>query len=136
MFLSKHPTADFYVMPYRYLPADLGTDAGKKELEQVKKFATVLADPMKGLRSDTAAVRAETALLLVTKYRTAPTLAPKIEQVLFAGVTAGTAVMADGKTTPLPLFKGMPAYDPAALPGVASLKFAKAPARAMLAGKK
>ncbi len=81
VFLSKHPTADFYVMPYRYLPADLGTDAGKKELEQVKKFATVLADPMKGLRSDTAAVRAETALLLVTKYRTAPTLAPKIEQV-------------------------------------------------------
>lgn len=62
--------------------------------------------------------------------------APKIEQVIFAGVTAGTAVMTDGRTAPLPLYKGMPAYDPATLTNVASLKFAKAPARAMLAGKK
>ena len=62
--------------------------------------------------------------------------APKIEQVIFTGVTSGTAVMADGKTAPLPLFKGMPAYDPAALPGVASLKFPKVPGRALLAGRK
>ena len=62
--------------------------------------------------------------------------APKIEQVIFTGLTSGTAVMADGRTAPLPLFKGMPAYDPAAQPGVASLKFAKAPGRALLAGKK
>jgi len=62
--------------------------------------------------------------------------APKIEQVVFAGVTAGTAVFADGRTAALPLYKGMPAYDPAALAGVASLKFAKAPSRALLAAKK
>ena len=62
--------------------------------------------------------------------------APKIEQVVFAGVTSGTAVMADGRTAPLPLYKGMPAYDPVALPGVASLKFPKAPGRALLGPKK
>ena len=62
--------------------------------------------------------------------------APKIEQVTFAGVPAGTAVFADGRTAALPLYKGMPAWDPAAMAGVASLKFAKAPSRAMLAGKK
>lgn len=62
--------------------------------------------------------------------------APKVEQVVFAGVTGGTAVMADGKTAPLPLYKGMPAYDPATLINVASLKFARTPTRALLAGKK
>lgn len=61
--------------------------------------------------------------------------APKIEQVAFAGVTAGTAVLANGRAVALPLHKGMPAYDPAALAGVASLKFARAPSRALLAGK-
>jgi hypothetical protein len=62
--------------------------------------------------------------------------APKIEQVVFAGVGAGSAVMGDGRTAPLPLYKGMPAYNPATLPNVVNLKFAKAPTRALLAGKK
>ncbi|MDP1632460.1 MAG: hypothetical protein Q8L66_13675 [Caulobacter sp.] len=62
--------------------------------------------------------------------------APKIEQVIFAGVTSGTAVFSDGRTAPLPLYRNMPAYDPAVLADVASLKFARAPARALLVGKK
>ena len=81
LYLSKHPTADFYVMPFLHMPADLGTEPGKKELETAKKFAAVTADPMKGLKSDKAEVRAETAALLVTKYRAYPVLGGEAEEV-------------------------------------------------------
>jgi hypothetical protein len=81
VFLVKHPTADFYVMPSRFLPVDVSGDAGKKELATVKRFAEVLADPMKGLKSDKAEVRAETAALLVAKYRTYPQTGAKVEEV-------------------------------------------------------
>lgn len=60
---------------------------------------------------------------------------PKMEQVIFAGAASGAAVLAGGKTAPLPLFKGMPFYRPAEMAGAQALKFAKAPARAILAGK-
>lgn len=61
--------------------------------------------------------------------------APKMEQAVFVGVSAGQAVLAGGKTVPLPVTKGLPVYQPAALPGVQALKFAKAPSRVFLAGK-
>jgi len=60
---------------------------------------------------------------------------PKMEQVLFVGAGSGQAVLAGGKTVALPAFKGMPFYRPADLPGAQSLKFAKAPTRALMAGK-
>ena len=60
---------------------------------------------------------------------------PKMEQVLFAGAPAGNALLADGKTAPLPQFKGMAFYRPSALPGAQSLKFGKAPSRALMSGK-
>lgn len=60
---------------------------------------------------------------------------PKMEQVLFAGAGSGQAVLAGGKTAPLPAFKGMPFYRPAEMAGAQSLKFAKVPTRALLAGK-
>jgi hypothetical protein len=81
LYLTKHPTADFYVMPYVYLPADIGTPAGKQELEEAKKFAAILADPMKGLKSDKAEVRAETAWFLLAKYHSYPVLGGEVEEV-------------------------------------------------------
>jgi hypothetical protein len=60
---------------------------------------------------------------------------PKMEQVLFAGVPSGTALLGEGRNAPLPQFKGMAIYRPAALPGAQVLKFAKAPTRALLSGK-
>ncbi|MBM3983820.1 MAG: hypothetical protein FJ304_26850 [Planctomycetes bacterium] len=81
VYLCKHPTADFYVMPYRNLPANLGAPNGTVELEQIKKFAAATADPLKGLKSDKSDVRAETAALLVAKYRTYPALAAGTELV-------------------------------------------------------
>ena len=60
---------------------------------------------------------------------------PKMEQVIFVGAGSGQAVLAGGKTAPLPLFKAMPFYRPSDMAGAQSLKFAKAPTRAMLTGK-
>lgn len=60
---------------------------------------------------------------------------PRMEQVIFVGAGSGSAALAGGKAAPLPLFKGMPFYRPSDLAGAQTLKFAKAPARAILAGK-
>lgn len=81
LFLVKHPSADFYMMPRMSPPVDITNDAGKKELEAVKKVTAVLADPMKGLKSDKADVRAETAAALVMKYRTHPDFGGAVDQV-------------------------------------------------------
>lgn len=80
-FLDKHPSADFYVMPPMSPPVDASTDAGKKEVEQVKKVTELLADPMKALKSDKADVRAEAAALLVMKSRSYPTSGGEADQV-------------------------------------------------------
>lgn len=53
--------------------------------------------------------------------------APKIKACTFVGAGSGTAVMADGKTQPLPLIKGAPAYDPAAIKGAKTIRLAKTP---------
>ena len=81
-FLAKHPTADFYVIPgFGTAPVDVKTDAGKKQLEDVTKVLAVVADPMKGLKSDKAEVRLDTATKLMQKYRAYPPLGGEVEQV-------------------------------------------------------
>lgn len=72
VYASKHPTADFHVMTWSMLPGDLSTDTGKRDLELVKRFAAVLADPTTGLKSDKPEVRAEAATFLVLKNLAAP----------------------------------------------------------------
>jgi hypothetical protein len=81
LFLTKHPSADFYIAPGFGTVVNISNDAGKKTLEEVKKVTTVLADPMKGLKSDKADVRAETAAIVVTKYRAFPVFGGETEQV-------------------------------------------------------
>jgi hypothetical protein len=81
LYLAKHPTGDFYVMPGMAPPVDISNEQGKKDLESVKKVTTILADPMKGLKSDKADVRGETATLMVMKYRAFPPLGGEVEQV-------------------------------------------------------
>ncbi|MBP7705236.1 MAG: hypothetical protein KA105_08120 [Caulobacter sp.] len=61
---------------------------------------------------------------------------PKMEQVLFVGAGSGQALTSAGKATTLPVFKTMVAYKPADQAGAQSLKFARVPTRAMLAGGK
>jgi hypothetical protein len=62
-------------------PVDVTNDQGKVELEAVKKVAATLADPMKGLKSDDVNVRAETAAVLVMKYRAYPDFGGEVDQV-------------------------------------------------------
>ena len=72
LYLAKHPTADFYVASAMNPPADTTSDLGKKEVEAVKRFTAAIADPMKGLKSENAEVRAQSATLLIVKYRAIP----------------------------------------------------------------
>ncbi len=81
LFLSKHPSGDFYIIPNMSPPIELKDEQGKKELESVKKIATALADPMKGLKSDKADVRTETAVAMVMKYRAYPDFGGEVDQV-------------------------------------------------------
>lgn len=60
---------------------------------------------------------------------------PKMEQVLFAGAGSGQALAA-GRATALPVFKTYVAFKPVDHAGAQSLRFGKAPARALLAGGK
>lgn len=81
-FLAKHPNADFYIIPgFGTAPVDITNDAGKKQLEEVTKVLAVIADPMKGLKSDKAEVRLDTAVKLLTKYRAYPPLGGEVDQV-------------------------------------------------------
>jgi hypothetical protein len=80
-FLAKHPTADFYVMPRFSPPIDIAADAGKKQLDEVVKALAVVADPLKGLKSDKADVRLDTAAKLLTKYRAYPVFGGEVDEV-------------------------------------------------------
>lgn len=60
--------------------------------------------------------------------------APKLTRVAFDGVKGGEAVWPDGRAQPLPLVKGRPVFDPAALQGAKMVRFAAAPTRAELIG--
>jgi hypothetical protein len=54
-------------------------------------------------------------------------LAPKTDRVVFAGVAAGEAVLADGRRVALPVEKGAVVYAPGKLAGVRTVRFARAP---------
>jgi hypothetical protein len=80
-FLAKHPTGGFYVMPGRNYPVAVKAGQANAELETVKRVAAVMADPVKGLKSDKAEIRAETAALLILKYRSRPAFVAETEAV-------------------------------------------------------
>jgi len=52
---------------------------------------------------------------------------PAPKAVLFVGVPSGEAELADGRRVPLPLVKGAPAYDPAAIPNARRIHLPKVP---------
>jgi hypothetical protein len=78
-FLVKHPGGPYYMMPGMYPPIPVkGAD---REIEQVKKVTAALANPLVGLKSDKPEVRAQTAAVLVMKFRSAPMFAQQVDQV-------------------------------------------------------
>jgi hypothetical protein len=81
-FLVRHPSGRFHAMPPVSPPIDPKADDGKEQLEAVKKAVARLADPVKGLTSDTPEVRFETAALLLAKYRAFPDFGGAVAQEL------------------------------------------------------
>lgn len=57
---------------------------------------------------------------------------PAINAVHFKGVSAGTVVHADGRTTALPVRDGSPVFQPEKLRTAATLRFARAPTQLLL----
>jgi len=54
---------------------------------------------------------------------------PTPKAVLFIGVPSGEAELADGRRVALPLVKGAPSYDPAAIPNARRIHLPKVPAK-------
>jgi len=81
LFLSKHPSGDFHVIPGIALPVELKDEQSKKDLESVKKIAAMLADPKPGLGCDNPDIRSETASVVILKYRAYPALGGEVDQV-------------------------------------------------------
>jgi hypothetical protein len=71
-FLSKHPTANFLVMPMMSPPLDVKNEETKKDLENIKKTLAVFADPVKALKSEKADERGFAAAVMIAKHRSHP----------------------------------------------------------------
>lgn len=72
LFLAKEPSGKFYVMPPMLPFVDMANANANQDLEAIKRVVAILADPKKGLKSDKAVERAETAAALILRYRSAP----------------------------------------------------------------
>jgi hypothetical protein len=71
LFLTKHFDADFYTYPAYFDVVKKANNANfEKEVEEAKKDAKLLADPMAGLKAKEAEDRYLTAAMLIERYRT------------------------------------------------------------------
>lgn len=71
VFLTKHPTEDFYIgQNYYDVVAKTGNQTFDKDLDEVKRCVKLLADPAGALKGKNADDRFLTAGMLVTRYRT------------------------------------------------------------------
>ncbi len=86
LFLVKHPTADFYVMPERCPPLDPAGADFTRQIDQMKAAVKAVADPAAALKAPAATDRAFAARVLVAKYRTGSLTGGEVEQ---APVPAG-----------------------------------------------
>jgi hypothetical protein len=68
LFLTKHPTADFYVESGVGRPLDPANKEDAATLDLVKKVAAVLAEPAKALKAEAADDRVFAALCLAYNY--------------------------------------------------------------------
>lgn len=68
LFLTKHPTQDFYVESGVGRPLDPAAKGDAAAMELVKKVAAVLAEPVKALKAEAAEDRVFAALCLAYNY--------------------------------------------------------------------
>lgn len=83
LFLTAHPTKKgaYYLGDYEAVLDKKDNPDWKKEIEEVKKSAKLLATPMKGLKSKEADERLLTAALLINRYKNSRTGTEKTESV-------------------------------------------------------
>jgi hypothetical protein len=135
LFLTKHPRADLYLLPF-YIdtirePIDVTTADGKKALADARRGLAIAADPLKALKSDKT--RVEAAVLLALKYYRSPeyggetdTLPVDAEEskLILKGLAEGEwKKIGDNKTTvkldnPFHAFEQLPLNDHAPFPDV------------------
>jgi hypothetical protein len=73
LFLTKHPSEGFQVIPPMALPIPATDEAKyKKAVAEVEKAAAAVKDPMTTLKADKAADRGHAAVVLLSLYRTPP----------------------------------------------------------------
>jgi hypothetical protein len=72
-FLSEHPAEPFYILPTSFdVVARKGNPRFAQELEQARRAARLLAEPLKNLQAKDPRDRYLTAALLVLRYRIRP----------------------------------------------------------------
>ncbi|HEV2950425.1 MAG TPA: hypothetical protein VGX70_23800 [Gemmataceae bacterium] len=69
LFLTPHNSGEFQVMEAYFDVVDKKADTYEKDLEAAKKYAKLLAEPEKGLKSKDTIERLTTAAMLIAKYR-------------------------------------------------------------------
>jgi hypothetical protein len=72
LFLTKHPTEDFYVGRQYFDVIDKNDPNFANQLDEAKRCAGLLADPAAGLKAKNADDRFLTAAMLIVRYRTPP----------------------------------------------------------------
>jgi hypothetical protein len=103
MFLTKHTEGDFYTAPMYFSVIDKKMADFGSSVDEVKKCATLLADPKAGLESKKADDRLLTAGLLLYRYRMPRGLdggAPKTEPIDAAESKAILKVLAEADWAP------------------------------------
>lgn len=73
LFLTKHPTEGFQIIPPMAIPISAKNEAAfKTAVAEVEKASAAVKDPVAALKNDKAADRGFAAVVLLTKYRTPP----------------------------------------------------------------
>jgi hypothetical protein len=79
LFLTKHHEGDFYIMPAYFDAVKKANNTNyEKEVEETKKAAKLIADPMTTLKSKDADERFQTAAMLIERYRTVKQPTPNV----------------------------------------------------------
>jgi hypothetical protein len=105
LFLTKHFDADFYTMPQTFSVIKKANNANfEKELEETKKAAKLLADPMASLKAKDASDRYLVAAMLIERYCTAKQSAnpPRQEAIDAAESKLILEALHDGDWSPPP----------------------------------
>lgn len=99
-YLTKHEKESFYLVPNYYDVTAKDAPNFKKDHEEAKLCAKLLADPMAGLKSKDSKERLLTAALLINQYRTPRAGGAKLEAINADESKLILTALADADWTP------------------------------------